>query len=127
MKWRGVVSNEIKMIVEESLNHPITGFVIYASDNDRTISSFWHEHEAIEFARRYNTHDQHVARIAELEFELKLALTLIDDGDKYSSTDIGYLNSPYCADVREFLFTHGLISEEERPKLTSAQLLEQSK
>jgi hypothetical protein len=63
-------------------------------------------------------------RIAELESELACAVKIIDDGDRYSNNDIGYRNSPYCADVREFLFKHGVISEQERPILKSHELLE---
>ena len=55
-------------------------------------------------------------RILELETELSAAIKIIDDGDRYSN-NLEYIDSPYCAVVREFLFKHGVISEEERPKL----------
>lgn len=55
-------------------------------------------------------------RILELEAELSSAIKIIDDGDRYSN-NLEYIDSPYCAVVREFLFKHGVTSEAERPKL----------
>ena len=56
-------------------------------------------------------------KILSLEAELKRAIDIIEAGDRYGNTDPEYLNSPYCAEVREFLFKHGAISESELPKL----------
>lgn len=92
---------EIKMMVEEDSNHPITGFVIYASDNDRTIASFWHEHEAIEFARRFNNHD----RLSQENQRLTEALDGLYEAfySEYSSGALTYNQDVEMANTLELL------------------------
>ena len=57
--------------LETGNDHACTGVVMSCSETGRTIASFWHVEDADDAAIKLNTHDQHVARIAELECLIK--------------------------------------------------------
>jgi hypothetical protein len=62
-----------------------------------------------------------------MEEKLNKAVELLDLFDRYQNTDGDYLNSPFAADVKEFLFEFGKIQQDERPKLVAGGLVKSIK
>lgn len=58
--------------VESNHEHSCKGYVLYCEETERSIASFWHEHDAENAELAINSYDQHVEIISRQSEEIKI-------------------------------------------------------